>query len=105
MVIEIEGIVAQVPAGRLTDTMMLVEIVLSPWRPMGTAAVETGVLRVQIPMDLDEADAWMSALAPGDGVRVLLDAAIAAGETHVRGSRLHDHPIADALAACLSKLD
>lgn len=100
--IEVEGIIVAVPVGRLTGTTMLVDVVLSPWRQIDAAKVEIGVLCVQIAMDLDEADAWMSALAPGDGVRVVLEAAIAAGESHVRGSRLREYPIAGALAAAVS---
>lgn len=99
MAIEIEGLVAEVPVGRRTGMTMLVEIALSPWRQLGTPNVESSVLRVQIPMDLDEADAWMSTLAPGDGVRIELDAAIAAGDTHARGSRLREHANAVTLAA------
>ncbi len=102
MAIEIEGVVVEVPVGKLAGTTMLVEIVLSPWRPLGAANVEPGVLRVQIAMDLDEADAWMSTLAPGDGVRFVLDAAITAGEAFVQGRDLREHSISDALAACRS---
>lgn len=96
--IEIEGIVAGPVTARDTDRRgdMILMLALSPWRRIGSTEAEPGVVHVEIAMDFDLTDAWMS-LDPGAGVRIeCASLEEVDGEMRASGMTIHDAPTLDA---------